>query len=78
MTSWWDLILSNKVELIYMLCDLVEKNVPKCDPYFEESEDASLTFGNITVQTMEVEEKNDGLSEYHLRVTRGNEDEHEC
>lgn len=63
MQSWWDLIISNKVEMVFMLCDLVEKNVPKCDAYFDDN-DASLTFGNIIVQTLEVEELNESLIEY--------------
>lgn len=34
MDLWWDMIVTNKVELVCMLCRFTEKGLPKCDEYF--------------------------------------------
>lgn len=47
--NFWKMILAERINRIVMLCDLVEKNVPKCHRYYPEEACETLTFGQITV-----------------------------
>ncbi|KAJ1361719.1 hypothetical protein KIN20_021044 [Parelaphostrongylus tenuis] len=68
--EWWKMIDEQKVDLIVMLCKLVEMNKVKCERYWPSEVGKSLLFGCYEI-TLEAEESfgDDDYLLRHLRMT---------
>uniref|UniRef100_A0A0N5A198 Tyrosine-protein phosphatase domain-containing protein n=1 Tax=Parastrongyloides trichosuri TaxID=131310 RepID=A0A0N5A198_PARTI len=64
--DFWRMVLENNVEVIVMLCNIVENNETKCELYFPYIPGDITSFGEIFVKCLEVSP----ISKSHLTVTR--------
>nr|ACE75220.1 protein tyrosine phosphatase [Glyptapanteles flavicoxis] len=73
-SDWWKMIWEQKIELIVMLCKLVENEESQCYSYWSPVEGTTLKFGNLKVNTIKVDSTLENIRITSIVVTHKNGD----
>ncbi|CAD5206702.1 unnamed protein product [Bursaphelenchus okinawaensis] len=73
--DFWHMVWEQDCKIVVMLCTFMERNVPKCFPYFPYFDEKVQTFGDFKLE-LDDEEDNKNYIVRRLKITKEGEEDH--